>query len=250
MSSTLMHNSLRYLRMASQRVEATAIAQSTMDEIRAWAWQTSAGTHNYHSDWSTYRGVVRPVAGYRVRMDASPGSVTLASPCTTLETVHGANARFLRSSVVPVRVQVEWDPPIRANRVTLVSYVGEPPRTIQSVTVTRGGSGDPVPRNAQVDFAVEASDPQGRVIEDLMFRWYVEPTGVNPGLATLFPPWGPPLSPAVPPGARDGSATSLKNTVRLENGSWGFSPGSVRVRARARLHGLDSLGETTAVMAP
>ena len=245
MSVTLLHNSLRYQRMAKQRIEATALAEQTLDEVRAWAWQKSSGSFNYLGSWSLYQGTVRSVAPYRVRIDASPATVQLASPCKTLESVvPTARAKLLTSSVVPVRVRVEWDPPSPSHAVVIFTYVGEPPRVVvPPLQITRTAGSDPLPINGRADFAVEARDAGGNVIQDLMFQWYVEPVGANPGMGTMFPPFGPQFTPPVAPQARHGRTASLKHTVRLEDGSWDWAPGDVRLRARTGLHGRESFGE-------
>lgn len=251
MAVTLLHNSLRYQRLAKYRVEAAALAERTLDEVRAWAWQNSSGSYNYLGSWASYQNVVRTVNNYRVKIDASPNSVQLASPSRSMESVFGARARTMSSSVVPVRVRVEWDPPSTSNAVVLLTYVGEPPAAVASpLLITQTAGANPLPRNGTADYSVEARDTSGNIIQDVSFQWFVQPTGANPGMGTMFPPFGPQFTPPVAPTARHGRTARLRHTVRLEDGSWDWSPGSIQVRVRTRIHGREAYGQMAGQLAP
>jgi hypothetical protein len=245
MSGALMQASFQYQKMSKQRVEASAIAESTLDEIRAWANTMSAGRYNYNSDWSPYRGASRQDQGYRVLIDSRPDSVRLASPCNALEAVHGANGRFLDSSVVPVEVRVEWG---SSDFVSLLTYIGEPARRTASVDVQQtGGSLAP---NGFSEFSAQAVDANGDTIEDMMFRWYVQPVGATPGMGSLNPPWGGQLNPPTASGPRDGRSSSLKNSFRQVDGAWVVVGGDISVQAVTFGHGREVTGTTTARLQP
>lgn len=257
----LMHVSIRYQGMNRRQATGMLLAQKLLDAVRAWAWEAPGGIYNYHASWAPWQGasLTDPdFPGYTAQVDAQPGSVILQSPCTGLESIYAPLNRRLTASVVPVRVQVQWDANDPTRRVSLVSYVGEPPpRTPITVTVTRaGGPGDPVPPDGVVDFTVQASDANGAPISDLVYRWSVESTAPNPGdvpgLGTvldselLTPP------PAAPPflAPRDGTAAKLQHVYRRKDTSWAYAPGFCKMRARARVCGVDYWGESLVLLGP
>lgn len=247
MSGALMQSSFQYQSMSKQRVEAVTLAQKTLDQVRAWAWTRKSGRYNYLGNWSPYQATVTTEQGYEIRVDSKPGSVRLASPCTTLESLYGARGRFLDSSVVPVRVTVEWGD---SNSISLFSYIGEPPRSAETVKVRQIEGGDPIPSNNFGKFSATALDDKGDTIEDMMFRWYLEPKGANPGMGSLIPPWGGQVNPVVAVGPRDGRTARLKNSFRKQNGNWTVVGGKVEVQALARAHGRDTVGSKTVGLAP
>jgi type II secretory pathway pseudopilin PulG len=244
-AGVLMQASFRYQTMARQRVEATAVAQKILAEVKAWAWTQSGGNYNYNGSWSAYQGAVRNEQGFRVRIDSSPRTVRLASPCSALEDHFGAEGRYLGSSVVPVRVTVEWG---SSDSLSLFTYIGEPTRIPRTVVVNQ--SGGSLAANGISRFSATALDANGAAIEDMMFRWYLEPTGANPGMGSLLPPWGGQVSPPVAMGPRDGRTSSVKNSYRKEDGSWIVVGGDVSVQAAATGHGREVIGTRMVRLAP
>lgn len=247
MSGALMQSSFQYQKMSKQRVEAMSLAQKTLDQVRAWAWTRKGGRYNYLGDWSPYRGSVRTELGYQIRVDSKPKSVRLASPCSSLEAQYGDRGRYLDSSVVPVRVTVEWGD---SNSVSLFSYVGEPPRIAETVEVRQINGSDPISPKGFGKFSASALDKNGDVIEDMMFRWYLEPKGANPGMGSLIPPWGSQVTPSVAEGPRDGRTARVKNSFRKQDGSWTVVGGNLEVQALARAHGRDTVGTKTVGLSP
>lgn len=245
MSGALLQSSFQYQSRSKQRVEATVLAQRIMAEVKAWAWRQSGGKYNFNTDWSPYRSAQRTEGGFTIRIESSPGSVTLASPCTALEAHFGSEGRSLNSSVVPVRVTIDWG---TSETLSLLTYVGEPPRIADRVVVRQtGGSTGP---NGISQFSARAFDAAGEEIPDMMFRWYLQPTSATPGMGSLLPPWGGQLLPPVPMGPRDGRTASVKNTFRREDGTWTVVGGNVSVQAMVQGHGRERVGETIVRLSP
>jgi hypothetical protein len=259
MVMTMLNASLRYQGQAQRRAMAAMLGRKTFEQVRAWAWESPGGALNFSGDWAAYDGASLTDPDhpdYTIEVNARPGTATLYSPCSSLESGYGSRARRLDASLVPVSVKVRWQEGSTPQELEMVSFVGEPPRQISSVLVTRvHGPSDPVPREGVVEFSAQALDGAGQPLPDVMFRWYVEPTAPNsgddPGLGTLLPPWGPPVVPPLPETPRHGRRASLKHSyIRSDGVTWGYSEGFCRVIAVAISRGQEVRGQQIVRLAP
>ncbi|MBS2040332.1 hypothetical protein JST97_35420 [bacterium] len=161
-------------RLSQQRHRAVTLAEQKFDEIRAWAALPS----NFSSDWSAYQGQIsRPEPGFEVRVACNPAGQPVYSPCLGLESQYGSNAKQLRTSLVPVRVQVSWG----SASLVLNSLVGEPwhpgPYAIQLQPAPIFTQ--PVQPDQDFGYTATVTDGQGKPLSDLQMRWFVKPLTGN-----------------------------------------------------------------------
>ncbi len=253
----LFHGGLRAHSRSQRLTEAARVAESTLARVRAWA----SDPIHFSSPWSGYNGVTfadPDLPGYQVRVDCrppSPDSLDLFSPCRSLEASYLALGidRCMKASVVPVRIQVSWGRSYQ-DQVTVWTHIAEPERALAAsptlvggeltippgpaphpLVVRRvGGPPDPVPRNGEVEFEAQLNDARGIPIRDVMFEWYVVPVTGN---ATLVDSQ---LDPAQP---RSGTTRRVRHCYAQNpsTGAWRYAPGAIRLRARARYHGVEVL---------
>jgi hypothetical protein len=232
----LFHQGLRHTSRANQLTAAVRLAENKMAEIRKWAQDPA----NFASAWTPYKNVTSrdPEApSFFLHIDCQPTGLATDTPCSALEALHDPDRRTLNVSVVPVRVRVSWHPTDSARSVSLLSYVAAPVREVARLQVDRtGGDPDPVPPEGEVGFKATLFDPSGTPIPEVMFAWSVEAISGN---ATID---------KSPP--RDGSTAKLKHHYRFNPviGTWTYVEGEVRVRARARYHGLEYTGTSEKVV--
>ncbi|MEW6278019.1 MAG: hypothetical protein AB1758_05305 [Candidatus Eremiobacterota bacterium] len=231
----LFHSGFRHFQTTQRQAMATRLAEKVLDEVRAWAREPA----NFRSGWSTYRGVTRTdpdYSGLVARVDCDPAGRVVYSPCSSVEASMAPDSRQLDTSIVPVRVSVDWG----GNRpVTLMAYCPEPPRTAARVVVRRtGGPADPVPRDAMLDFTAELRDADDLPIMDVTFRWYVDPVAPGLGNATVDPST-----------SRDGRQGRIRHWCGDDLlGRPIYRPGTIRVRARAVYRGAEIWGESEPIL--
>jgi prepilin-type N-terminal cleavage/methylation domain-containing protein len=231
----LFHASLRYSSRVESQVLASIIAGKIMEEVRSWAWTDPGTGYNFHSSWSTWSGV----AGtddehpeYHVRVDVR--DAVFRSPCSTLEAPHYVE-RILLTSAKKVKVTVWWDENHPDRNVSTTTIIREPPKAFQAGTVTVAPSSpipNPLPMNSSVSFTAAARDSGGNIMNDIFFKWYVEPIDGN-GTMTAE--------------ARDGSTATFTNKVLLPDGTWGHTGGTCKVKARAVYRGIEKWGSSAVI---
>ncbi|MEW6283748.1 MAG: hypothetical protein AB1758_34370 [Candidatus Eremiobacterota bacterium] len=242
----LFHAALRYGTWVEHQSLATLVAEKTLDELRAWSQDSSGGGFNYDGSWSTYDGVTFTDPDYpefQVTVQVQPGTRPLDVPSSTLEAPHAPDLRRMPSAVIPVEVEVRWDPLDPTRNVRLVSYIGEPPRRFRAtnplVVTPVGGVPNPVPRDAPVGFQVRAFDAQDRELENTMFTWAVVPVGTGPT--------GVPGNGTLVPGTRNGRSVTFQNRYQNPSGAWIHTGGECVVRVQARC-GPDLLTQDSQVL--
>jgi Tfp pilus assembly protein PilV len=228
------HQGVRHQARTYMQAQAIGVVQQTFSEIRAWARVPA----NYDSNWSAYHGVTRQDGAFRVLIECAPGGQPLASPCNSLELPWSSRAKLLRRSVVPVKVTAVWDPSDARARLSVTSYLGEPPRApdpVLRITQT-GGPTSPVPQNGVMAFQVEARDSAGNPLRDLQYSWYVKPFTGNASV--------------LGGGPRDGTSAEVKHAY-VYNGITLHVAGTIQVECRARYHGRELRGLTpNIILAP
>lgn len=232
---SLFHVSLQYSSRVEQQALATMVAEKNLDAVRIWA-QEGGGPFNFEGDWSAFDDVTFPDPDYpdmQVHVKVEPFR-EVDTPSSALEAPHAGNERRMRSVLVPLRVEVSWDPSDPSRRVRLDSYVAEAPRQFRAtaplVVTAAGAVPSPVPQDATVFFEVEAFDANGNEIQDLMVAWSVEPVGVGP--------LGIPGNGTLVPATRDGRRIGFQNRYRNSAGVWVHTGGECVLRARARYGGV------------
>lgn len=221
----LFHASMRYQRSLLLRGRAVLMAQQKMSEIRAWAKIPA----NFISPWVPYQGttsVSLEAPQIQIRCDCNPAGRPLFSPCATLELPHGADARVMRKSIIPVTVTASWGPG-SSQRVRLMSYIGQPvpPVAVRKASIlTLGPIPSPVGPGLSVPVSLSGVDGSGQALEDFFFTWDVQSHGGNARI-----PRGTP---------RDGRNSRLENLYEFSALVPATSiPGEVTLRAATRYHG-------------
>ncbi|MCE7872824.1 hypothetical protein DYH09_20910 [bacterium CPR1] len=242
----LLHASLRHQARIEKRALSVQLAQLTLDRVRAWAWEKTAGTCNFHSNWAFYNGVTLTDPAYpglTVQVDVSPGGRSLFSPASTLEQTYSGLPRRMTRAVVPVRVRVSQS---GSDSVTLLTYVGEPPLELAPLTIT--GAAGALAQDASVTLQVSATDLAGNPVQGLSYFWSVEPTGPNPGLGTLVTDLD---ADGLPDRPRDGSQIDFQHRyLRSDGTAWRHKDGQCRVIARTRQYGRTVTGEVVLDLSP
>lgn len=156
-------------------LEATQIAQSTLNQVRAWALQPD----HYLGNWSVYDGVAvaSPLPEYSVHVRCRAQGVALDSPCSALEAQWQGTPQGIRRlprALVPVQVQVAWSAN-PADQVRLLAYMGEPKRDLTGIQVlTSGPQPNAISQSQDSLYTVAVRDAQGRNFDNLLFRWSVD----------------------------------------------------------------------------
>lgn len=167
----------RSQRDVRQRSQAALLAEQKLDEIRSWA---RLGSH-FAGDWSTYQGQLTEISGFHLEVRVNPAGQPLYSPCLGLEAPHGARAKVLSRSIVPVRVSVSWG---GREPLVLNTLIGEPPHPKPyTLSCTPDPAfAQPVPPNGAFGYTVELKDAIGQPVGDVMFSWRVKPLTGNASL--------------------------------------------------------------------
>lgn len=219
----LFHQGLRQSTRAQQLATAIRIAESKIDEMRAWATVPA----NFNSAWAPYKAVSGPdpdQPAFTVSTDCEPAGLAVDSPCTTLEAPF-ADRRTLNTSVIPIRVQVSWHPTDPHRSVSLTSQVAAPTVSLDRLEVSpTGGDPEPLARDNSLTYSASLIDTSGNVVPDVMTEWSVEAIDGNATVAKL---------------ARSGTSSRLSHQYNFNplTGTWAYVSGTVQVRARARYHG-------------
>lgn len=224
MSVYLFDASLRAQAENDVRMQATLVAQSRLDEIRAYA------DTNFGSGLALFDGLeIEPPEAPNLKVKTRAARKQMYLPCTELETQYAPGAVFpqperktLEKSAWQVEVEARWsDRP--ADRVTLVSYVGDWRRGNFNIRITPNNPA-PIPPRDTLEFEAVATDDDGRRLDDLVLSWYVNPLD---GLGTISRV------------SRDGTKCLYKNHFRDYDGSYKVQPGQCELEVRAVFAGVE-----------
>jgi len=231
----LFHTAMRYGAGIDRPIYATVIAGRKLEEIRRWAWTPAAKGYNFHGDWSAVTVSSRPDdenPEYYVTVRTAASG--LLSPCSSFESAYPeAERKSMDASAKKVKVTVSWSPGDASKAVSLVSVIREPSREFRStspIVVTPVGTvPSSVSQDGTVSFTVKAYDSQDVALEDLVFRWYVEPMTGNGTLVAQ---------------AHNGTTATFAHKVLMPNNVWGHAPGQCKMKVRAVYRGVEQWGET------
>lgn len=204
-----------------RRVLATMMAQDALEEIRAYA------DANFGAGLSVFDDVRSTSQGLEVHTRAQ--FKKLYTPCSRLETQYPLAAIFpkpapkvLEKSCWQVEVTVSWGSRA-ADRVTLVSYVGDWRTADFTVRITPNALQTVAPRGT-VQYSCIAVDGLGNRLYDLVFSWYVNPLD---GMGTVSDV------------SRDGQLCLYKNHFRNFDGRYTVQPGKCEIECRAVYRGQE-----------
>ncbi len=234
--SRLFHAALRYQATIDSQQIAVLLAESKMEEIRAWSRSLHAprGTQAF-TNWNGCPGSsgATPDANYPdYTVSVTTTAQELYSPCSLFEQefTNPAQRKCLESSARKVQIDVAWK-----DRVfSLVSLVAAPPgEPAAAANALRVSPSAPVSLAAaqQQHFTAQAFDSNGNPLPDVTFLWYV--AGVGDGTVAQ---------------TREGGASDLLNQIFDATPppagplATGVGPGPCVMVARARYRGKDILG--------
>ena len=221
---SLFHTALQRSRWSEQQSAAQHIAERTISEIRGWSAQGGFTAAQDLGSWDgrTYQDSTLPEFGISIRAKMA----ALASPCESLETFFpSSQRRRMDLSAAKVQVKVSWSGSRPgASQVTLVSFVSESPRQLQTVTVT--GNTGPLSAGTPSTFQATAYDSSNRAIQDIAFVWWVE---AQTGTGQITP-------------SHNGSQAVFVNQARRSDGTPFQSGGICRIAAMATYDGQEVIG--------
>jgi hypothetical protein len=218
-STRLLDAGLQHQASVERLARATTLAEKSMAQVRTWA-RTSVPPNSVSSkynfdetDWSSATLAKDPdYSGFDVAVSVQ--DLTLFSPCSEFEEpfVSLGEAREMTSSAKAVKVIVTDTSNPRFN-VELVSWVTDPTRHLDHVTMASVGGGPPTEfepavdiqnpvANSYVEFEAQGHYADGSVVPDLMFDWYTVPLGGN---GTVVP-------------SRDGRRARFINGIQMKAG--------------------------------
>lgn len=233
--TALMNRSNRYQQRSESLLDAAALADKVMTDVRVWARN---GT-NYDSGWSAWDGkmVTEPdYPGLQALVDIKSVNQKIFSPNNPTELVFGASAREMQQGSVTVRIQAGRDVNSPVGRIVIWSLIAPPTPVNPCRVVVTSPIGGPMTVGETRAFKAEAFDAGGRKLPPCCFEWrVVSGSGSAAGGAA----------------SRDGRSYSISHTETrdLEPPATGSEPaaGEVSVEADARIMGkviTGSLGVT------
>jgi hypothetical protein len=220
---TAFQRSLTYQRDSTRLRQAGQLAQNYLVQLARYR-DNFPGT-NWPAYWSGYAPDRFREEPFAVEVRCRVPEVF--SPCLTLEQPYGGRGRRLPDSAVEVDILLDWGGPQRQFRY--VSLLAPPTPLLQSVRLTRVGSGSLSPNNHAV-FQAEALDGSGYTIPGACFSWSVDTDGSThqPGMGTLNPT-----------ADRSGREMWVFHRIYRPDEVVAYAPGRVRVKAVCRLNGVE-----------
>lgn len=204
-------------RRSQEAARANLAAQALVAELRLWAMDIN----NFKGGWSPYNGTVTMAdyPEYTVTVRSLAAGRPIYSPCAEIESqwLPAANPltargpRTMPNAIVPVEVTVSWSPS-SLDRVTILTYVGEPKREIAdppdfvyggptSISLSVGGT---------TEYTIGIRDSSGYTMDNVFWQWVVDPAFLAPtddcprdgrrySMVRLDDPVPPDSPPPVPP---------------------------------------------------
>ena len=240
--TALLHRSNRYQQRSESLLEAGALADKVMGDIRVWATDPS----NYSSNWATYNNqkVTDPdFPNLEALVDVQVGGMKVFSPDNPTELAFVGSSREMQQGSVSVRIQAARDVTSSVGRITIWSTVAPPtpvsrPDKLPHIEVS-GAAGGPMTFNETRGFTAEAFDGLGRKLPPCCFEWRVRSgTGQAEG--------GTP--------SRDGRSYSITHNIMRDSDADPPVPeaasGDVWVEADARIMGKVYTGSVGVALSP
>jgi type II secretory pathway pseudopilin PulG len=173
-------------RRSQEAARANLAAQAVAAEIRLWA----ADINNYRSGWATYNGTLSlpDYSDYTITVRSRAAGRPIFSPCSEIESqwLPAANpaanrgARSMPNAIVPVEIVVAWSPNI-LDRVTVLTYVGEPKRDLSAPTFVYGGpSVFSMSVGSITEYTIAVRDGAGIPLDNVFWMWVPDPSYLVP----------------------------------------------------------------------
>jgi type II secretory pathway pseudopilin PulG len=235
--SALLQRSSRYQQRSESLLEAGALADKVISDIRAWAKNGA----NYDGNWAFWQGrlVNDPdFPNLSARVDVQNTGLTVLSPDKHTELAYSSPREILKGSVL-VRVQAGRDLNSPVGRLAIWSLVA-PPSPVIGATIVVNTSGTPMAVGETRGFTATAFDGGGRELPQCCFEWRVRNQSgeASPGSQT-----------------RDGRSYSISHTRTRDDDDDDTTPevpaaGTVLVQAEARILGELVIGSATVALDP
>lgn len=236
--TALFTRSNRYQQRSESLLDAAALADKVMADVRVWA-RTPA---NYSGSWAAWNGRLVSEADYpglQAQVDIRTAHQKIFSPDNPTEMVYAAAAREMQQGSVTVRIQAARDVTSPVGRIVIYTLIAPPtPDTSSAPTVVVSSPlGTPMAVGESRAFTAEAFDGAGRKLPPCCFEWRVRS---GDGSATSHGQ------------SRDGRSYSISHTETRENdlGVSEPSSGGVTVEADARIMGVVRTGRLGVMLQP
>jgi hypothetical protein len=177
---------LQAQRRSQEAARANLAAQAVVADIRIWA----EDINNYKGSWAPYNGTISlpDFPEYTVTVRSQAVGRPIFSPCSEIESqwlpaanpVSDRGARIMPNAVVPVEVEVAWSDS-ELDRVTVLTYIGEPMRDLSSPEFIYGGPtrvslgvGD------TTEYTIAVRDGAGIPLDNVFWMWVPDPSYLVP----------------------------------------------------------------------
>lgn len=222
--TALLNRSNRYQQRSESLLDAAALADRVMAEIRVWA-QTPA---NYSGNWATWNGQIKEdpdFPGLQALVDIKAENQRIFSPDNPTELAFAAPREMVEGSVT-VRIQAARDVTSPVGRIVIWTLIAPPTpdTTATPYVVVTSPIGTPMNVGESRSFTAEAFDGSGRKLPPCCFEWRVRSGSGSASSGGQ---------------SRDGRTFSISHTETRENDLGATEPsfGDVTVEADARIMG-------------
>jgi len=213
----MFHASLRYSANIKDESTAAVIAERSIEEIRAWAYTFDDGKKMYNfNDENWTPATPYPFSGYSSADSINPRfnvdiKIRKGGPYYYHDPSNPANdechlyypstgtekdqdfKRTMDNSMARVQVTVSWGD--NKKKFVTVACIAEPTRELDSISISTISSNDPVKSNQTNKYEAQAKDAYNNDINDVQYKWYVEPIDGN-GEVIYYPEPDPRTTPA------------------------------------------------------
>jgi type II secretory pathway pseudopilin PulG len=177
-------------RRSQEAARANLAAQSVAADIRLWA----ENIVNYKSGWAPYNGPISQpdFPDYTITVRSLAAGRPIYSPCSEIESqwlpaanpVTDRGPRMMPNAIVPVEIVVAWSPS-DLDRVTVITYVGEPKRVLPvAPAVPDWVYGGPTVYSmgvgATTEYTIAVRDPAGIPLDNVFWQWVPDPSFLVP----------------------------------------------------------------------
>ena len=236
--TALLNRSNRYQQRSESLLDAAALADKVMADVRVWA-RTPA---NFSGNWSAWNGrqVDDPdFPGLQAQVDIKVENQKIFSPDNPTELAFSAPREMVEGSVT-VKIMAARDVTSSVGRIVIYTFIAPPtPDTTSGdpYVVVSSPLGAPMNVGDSRSFSAEAFDGAGRKLPQCCFEWRVRSGSGSANSGGQ---------------SRDGRSYSINHTDTRENdlGVTEASFGDVSVEADARIMGKIRTGSLGVTLLP